>query len=158
MSRIFLSIKLEVWKTCHICLRMYVDVLKVLFHFHHLRSSLWTGPYILMHIKLLEIDLVNWSIIKVAIPVGSTSRDLIFMLYSSHIVYASGVSLWSMHVLRAQTLNSQYLKSQTGHTHILPLFESTIDPLLHVELSFLSLFFVKDCCKSKKLCRRFVRF
>ena len=50
-----------------------------------------------------------------------------------------------MHVLRAQTLNSQYLKSQTGHTHILPLFESTIDPLLHIELSFLSLFFVKDC-------------
>ena len=40
-----------------------------------------------MHIKLLEIDLVNWSIIKVLIPVGS-SRDLIFMLYSSHIVYA----------------------------------------------------------------------
>ena len=121
-------------------LSAYVDVLKVLFHFHHLRSSLWTGPYILMHIKLLEIALVNWSIIKVAIPVGSTSRDLIFMLYSSHIVYASGVSLWSMHVLRAQTLNSQYLKSQTGHTHILPLFESTIDPLLHIELSFLSLF------------------
>ena len=67
-------------------LSAYVDVLKVLFHFHHLRSSLWTGPYILMHIKLLEIALVNWSIIKVAIPVGSTSRDLIFMLYSSHIV------------------------------------------------------------------------
>ena len=41
----------------------------------------------------MEIDLVNWSIIKVAIPVGSTSRDLIFMLYSSHIVYAKEVQI-----------------------------------------------------------------
>ena len=43
-------------------LSAYVDkVLKVLFHFHLLRSSLWTGPYILMHIKLLEIDLKTVS-------------------------------------------------------------------------------------------------